>query len=100
MNGRTWLLLALVLSSIVVADDIRRSIINHCRDQMGDYGSAIVKACVDQDIAAHAALQGYDGRYSEIIERCTRQMLSVGGWAVVRACTDQDIEAERALEDY
>lgn len=80
--------------------EIRQSIIDRCRAQMGDYGASMVKACVDEDLAAYSVLQGYDDRYSEIIDRCTRQMLSLTGWAMVKFCADADIEAEQALEDY
>ncbi|MDE0361183.1 MAG: hypothetical protein OXI74_08460 [Rhodospirillaceae bacterium] len=81
-------------------DEVRQSIIDRCRDQMGEYGASMVKFCVDEDLAAYSALQGYDDRYTPIIDRCTRQILSIGGWSMVRFCADEDIEAERALEDY
>ena len=63
---------------------------------MGEYGSAMVKACVDQDMAAHSALQTYPSEHAPIIERCIK-MMGTYGWNMVKACTDQDIEAERAL---
>ena len=34
----------------------RNRIISRCREEMGDYGSAMVKACADQDIEAYQAL--------------------------------------------
>jgi antitoxin component YwqK of YwqJK toxin-antitoxin module len=36
-----------------------QEIISRCRKQMGEYGAAMVKACVDQDIEAEKALQKY-----------------------------------------
>lgn len=36
-----------------------QEIISRCRTQMGKYGAAMVKACVDQDIEAEKALQKY-----------------------------------------
>ena len=79
-----------------VSRDERSAAISRCRTQMGEYGSAMVKACVDQDMAAYEALQGYPDDYAPLIERCVKQMGEYG-WSMVKACTDQDIEAERAL---
>lgn len=66
---------------------------------MGEYGAAMVKACVDQDMAAWRALARYPDKHKGIVRRCTRQM-GAYGWAMVKACADQDIEAEEALESY
>ena len=60
------------------------------------YGSAMVKACVDRDIEAYQALQSYPSEYSEMVDRCERDM-GTYGWSMVKACADRDIEAERAL---
>ena len=38
---------------------IRDRVIERCRDQMGAYGAAMVKGCVDIDIEAEQALQNY-----------------------------------------
>lgn len=80
-------------------NDVKDEIIARCRAQMGDYGSALVKACVDQDIEALIALGKYPDKYSEIIARCLRDMKEYG-YALVKACADQDIEAEEALSKY
>ena len=76
--------------------NIQDKIIKRCRREMTSYGSAMVKACADQDIGAYQALQGYPAKYSEMVDRCTREM-DTYGWSMVKACADQDIEAERAL---
>lgn len=39
--------------------DLTQEIIKRCRSQMGEYGSTMVKACVDQDIEAEKALNRY-----------------------------------------
>ena len=83
-----------------VQADIRQPIIDRCRAQLGNLGAAMVKFCVDEDLTAHTALDGYDKQHQPIIDRCQRDMLSVGGWTMVQFCADKDIEAERALEDY
>lgn len=74
---------------------VRSSAIERCREAMGDYGSAMVKACVDQDVAAYQALASYSA-HEAMINRCRRNMESYG-WAMIKACVDQDIEAEDAL---
>jgi len=38
---------------------VMQEIINRCRTQMGEYGAAMVKACIDQDIEAEKALLKY-----------------------------------------
>lgn len=77
----------------------REDIISHCRSQMGEYGSAMVKACVDQDIEALNTLVSYPDKAKPFISRCRRDMAEYG-WAMVKACTDQDIEAEKSLGGY
>ena len=79
---------------------MRKSIIDHCRNMMGEFGASLVKVCVDQDIRAYEALASYDPKHRAIIDRCRSMMLSTGGWNIVQVCVDQDIEAERALENY
>lgn len=72
------------------------SVMRRCRSQMGSFGASMVKACVDQDMEAHRALQRYPAEHAAIVDRCSTQMRSFG-WSLVKACADQDIEAERAL---
>ncbi|MCY4478943.1 MAG: hypothetical protein OXB97_03520 [Rhodospirillales bacterium] len=76
----------------------RKRIISRCREEMGEYGSAMVKACADQDIEAYQALASYSGELRTFIDRCEREMGRYG-WSMVKACADQDIDAERALND-
>ena len=71
-------------------------IISRCRTQMGGYGSAMVKACVDRDITAYEELTDYLDSFAAFIDRCKKQMGEYG-WAMVKACADRDIAAERAL---
>lgn len=107
--AKTWRrLIALTLGGCAVSlsvpaafakEDIKAEIINRCRQQMGEYGSALVKACVDQDIEAAIALGKYDEQYKSILARCLRDMRSYG-FALVKACADQDIQAENALRKY
>lgn len=81
-----------------VPDEVRNDIIDRCRRQMEDIGgAAIVRVCVDEDVAAYRALQSYDAEWRTAMDRCQRQMLSIGGWAIVKVCVDEDIAAERSL---
>lgn len=81
------------------AEDVKKEIIERCKTQMGSYGAAMVKACVDQDIEALAALNNYPEKHKKIVGRCYSQMKEYG-YAMVKACADQDIEAENALDQY
>jgi len=89
----------LLAASIEASGSDKDEIISRCRKQMGEYGAAMVKACVDQDIAAVNALANYPKDVQPIIARCHSQMKEYG-WAMVKACADQDIAAEEALEAY
>lgn len=101
MKHRSTILVATVMSvaSTTLMAGEREDIIARCRAQMGEYGSAMVKACADQDIEALNALAGYPEKAKPFIARCHRQM-SEYGWSMVKACADQDIEAEKALGGY
>ena len=65
---------------------------------MGEHGSAMVEACVEQDAKASMALLSYPEEAKPFIARCLQQMDKYG-WAMVKACTDRDIEAEKSLQD-
>lgn len=79
--------------------EVRKEVVQRCRASMGEYGAAMVKACVDQDMQAYRALKRYPDKHGPAIARCKRQMGEYG-WAMVKACADQDIAAEEALESY
>ena len=71
-----------------------------CQRQMASYGASIVKVCVDEDIEAYDALARYPAKRRKIVNRCKRQMLSMGGWSIVKVCVDEDIDAAQALKQY
>jgi len=97
--GVTGLALMISANASIAGDQVKKEIVERCRAQMGLYGSAMVKACVDQDIEALNALNSYPSEYAGIVSRCRKQMLKYGH-AMVKACADQDIEAEKALGSY
>ena len=78
---------------------VRKAVIGRCRDQMGTYGAAMVKGCVDMDMDAYRDLKKLPKKYQSIYDRCKKSMAS-HGWAMVKGCVDMDIEAERALQNY
>lgn len=86
------------LEEAVAQKKVLAVVMQRCRREMQAYGSAMVKACVDQDMAAHRALLNYPPEYLSIQARCTGAMVQYG-WAMVKACVDQDVEAERALKE-
>ena len=76
----------------------RERIVSRCRDEMGAHGSAMVKFCVDEDMAAYRALQRYSAELRPLVKRCEREM-GPYGWSMVKFCADEDIDAEHALND-
>jgi hypothetical protein len=91
--------LVLVTMSLNSSAGAREDIIARCRKQMSEYGSAMVKACVDQDIEAANSLASYPAKAKPFISRCYAQMREYG-WSMVKACVDQDIDAEKSLGGY
>ena len=85
--------------SVEAQSKIKEEIISRCRTDMGEYGSAMVKACADMDIEAAVALNKVPEKYNFIVSRCLKDMREYG-YAMVKACVDMDIEAEEALADY
>ena len=77
-------------------DSEKDMIISRCREEMGGYGSAMVKHCVDEDIAAYEELVTYSDSQTAFVDRCIKEMGDYG-WRMVKHCTDKDIAAERAL---
>jgi hypothetical protein len=93
-------ILTFLLPAIACAEsNVKQEIIDRCRSQMGEYGAAMVKACVDQDIEALTAINKYPEKHRPTISRCMGQMREYG-FTMVKACADQDIEAEEALNNY
>lgn len=87
------------LNSGVAMADAKQEIIARCRTSMGEYGSMMVKSCVDQDLTALIALNKYQKRHGSIIGRCMNTMEEYG-YMMVKSCVDQDIKAEKELGDY
>ena len=83
---------------IEVTSDERSLIIARCLSQTGEFGSAMARACVEQELASYEALLAYPEACASVVVRCAKQ-LGQHGWGMVKICVDQDIEAERALAD-
>lgn len=101
MKKLTTAIVAAILSinTFSAIADVKQEIIARCRSQMGEYGSAMVKGCVDMDIKALNALNKYPKKYEAIISRCAG-MMEEYGYAMIKACADQDIKAEKELSEY
>ena len=80
-------------------DKVRTVVIQRCRSQMGEYGSSLVKVCVDEDMAAWQRLSRAPAAHRKFIARCESQMAEYG-WSLVETCAKEDIKAEKALNNY
>ncbi|MEX5536044.1 hypothetical protein ABFV54_13045 [Pseudomonas syringae] len=91
--------LSIIFSASVYAEDVKTEIISRCKSQMGQYGAAMVKACVDQDLEAVDKIGKIPEKYKATVSRCMKQMRKYG-FSMVNACAEQDIEADQALSKY
>lgn len=101
MRRMVWLSgLSLMFPALAHADvDVKKEIIDRCKSQKGQYGSAMVKACVDQDLEAVEKIGKIPDQYKSTVARCLKQMRQYG-FSMVNACAEQDIEADKALSKY
>ena len=83
---------------IEVTSDERSLIIARCLSQTGEFGSAMARACAEQDLAAYKALLAYPEACASVVVRCAKR-LGQHGWGMVKICVDKDIEAERSAAD-
>ena len=79
-------------------DDERSKIINRCLAQTGEFGTAMVRACADRDLASYEALLAYPEACAPFVVRCAKRV-GQHSWGMVRICVDQDIGAEQGPED-
>ena len=83
---------------IEVTSDERSLIIARCLSQTGEFGSAMTRRCVEQDLAAYEALLAYPETCGSFVVHCAKR-LGQHGWGMVKICVDKDIEAERPSAD-
>jgi hypothetical protein len=91
--------IVLTLAASQTDADLKQDIIDRCRAHLGKHGSAAVRACTEQDIAAAEALTEYPNTAERTVLRC-RTQLKYLGWSRVKACVDQNLEAKAALSSY
>lgn len=89
-------LLGFLLLAPSAAADEAPFILKRCEAQVGSFGGAVVKSCVDRDSAALLALQAYP---RADVARC-ESLLQHHAWADVKECADRDIEAAKQLASY
>jgi len=83
---------------IEVTSDERSLIIARCLSQTGEFGDAMTRMCVQQDLAAYRALLAYPEACASVVVRCAKRV-GQHGWGMVKICVDKDIEAERPSAD-
>lgn len=83
---------------IEVTSDERSRIITGCLSQMGEFGSAMTRACAERDLSAYQALLAYPEACAPFVVRCARKV-GQHGWGMVKICVDKDIGSERTAAD-
>ena len=73
-------------------ENIAEEVGTRCQAQMGGYGVATVKLCIEGDMEAFVALSKYPEQNKKIIDDCYA-LLRNHGYAIVKTCVDQDIQA-------
>ena len=94
------LIIALVLavaSSAIFADD-DSDIISGCAMSNAEFGTDMIRICINENKTARADLQAYPEQYKALVDRCTRRKEM--GWGIVKRCVDEDIAAKPVLEAY
>jgi hypothetical protein len=89
----------LLAAAPLQASPLTAEVTSRCDREMAGYGQKVVKACIERDLEAARALQGYPEDAKASLARCesvTRQH----GWSHVKACVDEDMEASAALGRY
>lgn len=81
-----------------MTSDERSLIIARCLAQTGEFGNAMTRMCIEQDLAAYRALLAYPEACASVVVRCAKR-LGQHGWGMVKICVDKDIEAERPSAD-
>ena len=79
-------------------NDERSKIINRCLAQAGEFGTAVVRACAEQDLASYEALLAYPEACAPFVVRCAKRV-GQHSWGMVKICVDRDIGAEQGSEN-
>jgi hypothetical protein len=90
------LVLAVVASAAFADDD--SDIISGCALSNAEFGTEMIRICIDENKTARAAVQAYPEQYKALVDRCTRRKEM--GWSIVKRCVDDDIAAKPVLEAY
>ena len=77
----------------------KEQVISRCKVEMGEYGAAMIKACVDMDVEAYSRLQSLKASHADAVGRCEAEMGEYG-FAMIESCAKMDIEAAEALSQY
>ena len=85
-------------ASVKATSDERSMIINRCVAQAGEFGTAVVRACAEKDMASYEALLAYPEACAPFVVRCAKRV-GQHSWGMVRICVDKDIGREQGSED-
>ena len=77
--------------------DEQSLIISRCLAQAGEFGAAVARACVEQELASYEVLLAYPEACGVFVVRCAKRV-GQHGWGMVRICVDKDIGREQGLE--
>ena len=97
--SRLFLAAMLSLTLGAARSQVLDEITKRCQAEMGQFGEAMVQACVDQDLTSLRELNNYQEAHTPILERCLFQN-RVHGYALVQDCVDRDIAALEAMITY
>ncbi len=97
--SRLCLAAMLALTPGAARSQVLDEITKRCQAEMGQFGAAMVQACVDQDLTSLRKLNTYQEAHTPILERCLFQKRAQG-YALVQDCVDQDIAALEAMITY
>jgi formate-dependent phosphoribosylglycinamide formyltransferase (GAR transformylase) len=78
------------------AENLAEEVGTRCQAQMGGYGVATVKLCIEKDMEAFVALSKYPEQNKKIVDDCYA-LLRNHGYAIVKTCVDQDIQTASAV---
>lgn len=81
------------------SNTIIKEIKERCQTQMNEYGYAMIKSCVDQDIDALGYVADHLKSHKSIALRCLETMNQYG-YAMVKSCIQQDVSAKEMLDKY
>ncbi len=79
-------------------DEYDNEIVVGCHFTMGEWGTAGINVCIEENRAIRKEVEAYPDQYAAYRARCVEKRAQ--GWDAVRKCLDADIVAAQALRAY